>query len=295
MMHQSTPIYLPSTVMTIEDWLTSLRQDFPALHSPQLEGNSAKLILETSSPKPLGLYGKWNPISSSWKMSEDWLMGLTRTLRKSLGVFPRRGTMQNGVCTPLPTQEHHTNDKDGGVWPTSQFATPQSRDYRIGNIDRWNDYNRSRNLNDQIGGSLNPDWVEWLMGLPIGWSSTEPLNQEQYAQWLDLIHKKEWWIQEPSIPRLAKGIKGRINRLKILGNGIVPSTLKVFLQMPNKKNRPYFQNRVMGFHSPSMPEESEGPCRKCKQIQLLGDGYCESCWDKKAAAARNYIEDEWLT
>ena len=290
MMHQSTPIYLPSTVMTIEDWLTSLRQDFPVLHSPQLDVNSAKLILETSSPKPLGSYGKWNPISSSWKMSEDWLMEMPRTLRKSLGVFPRQGTVQNGVCAPLPTQEHRTNDKDGGVWPTSQFATPQSRDYRIGNINRWNDSNRTRNLNDQIGGSLNPDWVEWLMGLPIGWSSIEPLNQEHYARWLDLVNKKEWWLQEPSIPRLAKGMKGRINRLKTLGNGIVPSTLKVFLQMTSKKNRPYFQ-----FHAPSMPEESEGPCKKCKQIQLLGDGYCERCWDKKAAAARNYVEDERIT
>ena len=156
-------------------------------------------------------------------------MGLTRTLRKSLGVFPRQGTVQNGVCAPLLMQEHHTYDKDGGAWPASKFATPQSRDYRIGNTNRWHDPNRSRNLNDQIGGSLNPDWVEWLMGIPIGWSSTEPLNKEQYTWWLDLINKKEWWIQEPFIPRLAKGLKGRINRLKILGNGIVPSTLEVFL------------------------------------------------------------------
>ena len=97
-------------------------------------------------------------------------------------------------------QEHHTYDKDGGAWPPSKFATPQSRDYRIGNTNRWHDPNRSRNLNDQIGGSLNPDWVEWLMGIPIGWSSTEPLNKEQYTWWLDLINKKEWWIQEPFIP-----------------------------------------------------------------------------------------------
>ena len=229
MMHQSTPIYLPSTVRTIEDWLTSLRQDFPALRSPQLEENSAKLILETSSPKPLGLYGKWNPISSSWKMSEDWLMGLTHTLRKSLGVFPRQGTVQNGVCAPQPIQEHRINDNDGGAWPTGKFATPQSRDYRVGNINRWDDSNRSRNLNDQIGGSLNPDWVEWLMGVPIGWTSTEPLNIENYYRWLYLTDKKRWWTNEPNIPRLAKGVKGRINRLKILGNGIVPATLRIFL------------------------------------------------------------------
>ena len=50
------------------------------------------------------------------------------------------------------------------------FATPQARDYRTGQTSRWEDANRSRNLNDQIGGQLNPTWVEWLMGFPTGWT-----------------------------------------------------------------------------------------------------------------------------
>jgi hypothetical protein len=51
-----------------------------------------------------------------------------------------------------------------------QFATPQARDYRTGQIERWENPERSRNLNDQIGGSLSADWVEALMGFPIGWT-----------------------------------------------------------------------------------------------------------------------------
>lgn len=50
------------------------------------------------------------------------------------------------------------------------YATPQARDYRSGQKERWEDPNRSRNLNDQCGGQLNPPWVEWLMGFPIGWT-----------------------------------------------------------------------------------------------------------------------------
>ena len=62
-----------------------------------------------------------------------------------------------------------------------------------------------------------------------------------------------------------------------------------------RKNRPYFQDRIMGLHEPFMPEESEGPCRKCNQTQLLGDGYCANCWDKKTGAARSYaeLETDW--
>ena len=27
----------------------------------------------------------------------------------------------------------------------------------------------------QVGGSLNPTWVEWLMGWPLGWTDLKPL------------------------------------------------------------------------------------------------------------------------
>ncbi len=56
-----------------------------------------------------------------------------------------------------------------------QWATPQARDNRSGGAERWDDPNRSRNLNDQIAtvtkqnAKLNPRWVETLMGLPVGW------------------------------------------------------------------------------------------------------------------------------
>jgi hypothetical protein len=30
------------------------------------------------------------------------------------------------------------------------------------------------NLNDQVGGQLNPTWVEWLMGFPAGWTELPP-------------------------------------------------------------------------------------------------------------------------
>jgi hypothetical protein len=53
------------------------------------------------------------------------------------------------------------------------MAAPQARDYRTGSLARWQDARkgiRSCNLNDQIGGQLNPTWVEWLMGYPLGWT-----------------------------------------------------------------------------------------------------------------------------
>jgi len=32
-------------------------------------------------------------------------------------------------------------------------------------------------------GQLNPDWVEWLMGWPIGWSSLDPIQELNWLGW----------------------------------------------------------------------------------------------------------------
>ena len=50
------------------------------------------------------------------------------------------------------------------------FATPCARDYRTGQRKRYDNPARANNLNDQVGGQLNPTWVEWLMGFPLGWT-----------------------------------------------------------------------------------------------------------------------------
>jgi hypothetical protein len=66
------------------------------------------------------------------------------------------------------------------MWPT-----PAARDWRQGGFPA--DHRRnSPNLPtviQEVGGQLNPAWVEWLMGLPIGWTGLEPLATESFQQW----------------------------------------------------------------------------------------------------------------
>jgi hypothetical protein len=69
-------------------------------------------------------------------------------------------------------------------------------------------------------GQLNPDWVEWLMGWPIGWTKTEPIELD----WRD-------WSIDPAdnneIPRVSQSIANRVSRLKAIGNGQVPAVAAV--------------------------------------------------------------------
>ena len=40
-----------------------------------------------------------------------------------------------------------------------------------------------KQTSDQKQGQLNPDWVEWLMGWPIGWSSLDPITELIWLDW----------------------------------------------------------------------------------------------------------------
>jgi hypothetical protein len=55
------------------------------------------------------------------------------------------------------------------------LPTPQARDFMPAHKPEYIAEKRAQghgmsNLNDAVG-SLNPDWVEWLMGMPIGWTN----------------------------------------------------------------------------------------------------------------------------
>lgn len=65
-------------------------------------------------------------------------------------------------------------------------------------------------------GELNPDWVEWLMGWPIGWTAPEPLGG---ALTLPLGDDP---ADAGIIPRLAKTGRKWGRRIAALGNGQVP-------------------------------------------------------------------------
>lgn len=241
------------------DWWTSSLRDSRANPTPLLENVVAKPMSETSGPTPSVLYGKWDHNTFSWKMSEDWLTGLTPIQRKSLGSFPRQGMTRSGVCTALPKRVLHISGGGGGVLPTPaahQFhsnkggadshdprgysrrgkerlslhgmaktglwPTPNATDYK-GRSTRSLGKERLESDDDlptrvskyptpqagaqnpaahnamsgdfktklcevwgiQTTGQLNPMWVEWLMGLPIGWTDLEPLATESYRQWLE--------------------------------------------------------------------------------------------------------------
>lgn len=59
------------------------------------------------------------------------------------------------------------------LWPTPCAADWKNRDTS----------KQGACLQRQIGGQLNPAWVEWLMGWPIGWTGLGRLETDGFRQW----------------------------------------------------------------------------------------------------------------
>jgi hypothetical protein len=73
------------------------------------------------------------------------------------------------------------NKEEGRNWPT-----PAARDYRHPNAKSYAERgggSKGEQLPNAVGGTLNPDWVEWLMGWPIGWTDLKPLETDKFRQW----------------------------------------------------------------------------------------------------------------
>lgn len=65
-----------------------------------------------------------------------------------------------------------------------KWATPTARDWKSGKASEATMERNSRPLSEQIGGSLNPTWVEKLMGWPDDWTSLQPMSHVKMCFWL---------------------------------------------------------------------------------------------------------------
>ena len=122
-----------------------------------------------------GSSAKYDPDSYSWRTSQQLLFEAQSELLESFAAY---GMTVDGAFYPLQMWERTTGEKDGGSWPTPRASEwkgcgpkgSKSQKYRL--EKRYLDATVLEQ--EQNGGSLNPTWVEWLMGYPGGWTVCEP-------------------------------------------------------------------------------------------------------------------------
>ena len=148
------------------------------------------------------------------------------------GNYNRKGASANsgdGLATAVAKRE-------GLRWPTP-CATDANGSGGSGGTDRDRlDYAVERGrtktatyptprCKDMCGARLNPDWVEWLMAWPVGWTDTEVPNDGLH--WLDPSIDPADFEGEANIPRVTNRRDSRAARVKALGNGQFPLAASV--------------------------------------------------------------------
>ena len=189
---------------------------FHAKTSRQQEGEMDLMEKEAECGKRWqGLLARYDQNTHSLRTVQ---CSLLEDLSESLQTWPRWGSMRNGECFQQPMLEQDIKEKEYGLSEKipnninffhtpcttgidggsssrkalrkriAQFPTPQASDHR----DRGNLSNPSIQRRLKIGkqlnlsmvvhltsGQLNPMWVEWLMGWPIGWTDLKPLEMDK--------------------------------------------------------------------------------------------------------------------
>jgi len=64
-----------------------------------------------------------------------------------------------------------------------EFPSPGFSDYKSGKGYDHGDKKQTPQLRHISGGLLNPTWVEWLMGWPLGWTDLKPLAMDRFREW----------------------------------------------------------------------------------------------------------------
>lgn len=192
-----------------EELLTLYLEDFHARTLAQQEKAQVSTVLDQAcGPKWLELLVKYDLDSCSWRTHQCLF---PEDLPESSVTLPKWGMTHNGHVFQHPISERPISATDFGLLPTpmasdwkrngspadflrkspclgaiaKMYPTPKALDgNKRGKISA-----DPRNglagavKSGHAGGMLNPDWVEWLMGWPIGWTDLKPLEMDKFQLW----------------------------------------------------------------------------------------------------------------
>jgi hypothetical protein len=134
-----------------------------------------------------GSFTKYSPDLRLWKTHQCSLLG---DLEQFSETWPAWGLMRNGECWEQRTLEQTIRGTESGSlqkWPTPDASCGQR-----GTQPNWTPRRKSghtaqytinqavRDMEKSSGGKLNPMWLEWVMGWPLGWTDVKPLEMGKF-------------------------------------------------------------------------------------------------------------------
>jgi hypothetical protein len=184
---QSLKMSKSSTVSLGEERSMSCAAAFHAKTlASQDAGQELKELEADSGKKWHEWFAKFDRATSWWKIRQLWLF---EGLDESLAIWPKWGTMLDGVCLELETPEGCTNEIESGLLhlPTIGKNEPKgsSRKRYRGSLD-FRGVKMSEGLRtcESDPCYTTPACAEIMMNFPTGWTELKPLETHRMQQWL---------------------------------------------------------------------------------------------------------------
>lgn len=176
-----------------EDSLMLSPVDSPAKTSqPQEKEQASSAPAPGFGKKCSESFAKFDPVSHSWKTLQCSLLG---DLEPYSETWPKQGIMLHGSCSELTMSEHPTDVNASGFSqkiPNGETFFPTPISHNAKELTAYPSDMRRNSLGlgtlaacGALGtaGKLNPTWVEWLMGWPLGWTDLKPLATDKFRSW----------------------------------------------------------------------------------------------------------------
>ena len=233
--------------------LTLFPEGSLASHSPLPGSMEARTMTVTSGRKcsellensdPLGSLARMCLESSVWHSTRCYLTWKTK-------VTPAKRLLFR-LAVSMP----RTKENESPFWPTpSTGAALCAGTGNFQTLKRMQEKGliteeERRNLSQGNGGRTNPQLLEWLMGYTTAFTQLVPTpissmykggspNRYPGGGQIRLESPKPvrvhsaWdnWPDEPGVGRVVDGVPNRVDRIKSLGNAVVPQQFYIFFKL----------------------------------------------------------------
>jgi hypothetical protein len=162
-----------------QDWLMSLPQDSTVNPGVRQEKVLVPTTRATPGLQPLSAFALYGHATRSWRTCRvSLLQGTSEPYSKT---WPRAGMMRDGMCFQRRRLLTKEMAQDSGFW-----YRPVARDWK-GYTKRAGESlcNQLKKLYPDTSGKPMPEFIEQVMGWPIGWSALEPLETGKFQLWLE--------------------------------------------------------------------------------------------------------------
>jgi len=139
-----------------------------------------------------GWLAKFDPVTSLWKTAQ---CSLIEDSIECLETFPKWGLMRNGELWEQTSLAHPIDEKEFGYLPTPTASDQYNgntkgieyRNKRIIRTSQTTGTEFGAKLTDFYrlinGVNLHPNFAEWMMGWPQGWTELRPAGTAKFQKW----------------------------------------------------------------------------------------------------------------